>query len=137
METQTANCTLFSDCVFVIKNKQTYDIDSLKKPDISYNFLIGGDGSAYEGVGWEFEGSHTSAYNNRSVGIAFIGTFSHTSPHQRQITATKQLITIGVNSGYIDPNYKLLGNRQLENSQNPGKLLFEEIKKWANWTETP
>lgn len=26
-------------------------------PDITYNFLIGGDGAVYEGVGWNKEGS--------------------------------------------------------------------------------
>lgn len=26
------------------------------KPDISYNFVIGGDGTIYEGLGWDKEG---------------------------------------------------------------------------------
>lgn len=26
------------------------------KPDISYNFVIGGDGTIFEGLGWDKEG---------------------------------------------------------------------------------
>lgn len=38
-----------------------------------YNFLIGTDGSVYEGLGWNIVGYHTLGYNECSIGLAFIG----------------------------------------------------------------
>ena len=40
-----------------------------------YSFMVGGDGSIYEGTGWTMEGSHTYGYNKKSIAIAFIGNF--------------------------------------------------------------
>lgn len=39
------------------------------------SFLVGEDGGAYEGVGWEIQGAHTYGYNDIALGIAFIGNF--------------------------------------------------------------
>ena len=33
-------------------------------PDIGYNYLVGEDGQAYEGRGWNKEGAHTYGYND-------------------------------------------------------------------------
>lgn len=38
---------------------QTYHIESKSWDDIGYNFLVGGDGSVYEGRGWDKQGAHT------------------------------------------------------------------------------
>ena len=43
--------------------------------DIGYNFLIGGDGAVYEGVGWNNVGTHTVGYNDRAVAYSMIGNF--------------------------------------------------------------
>lgn len=47
--------------------------------DIGYNFLIGEDGNVYEGRGWGVKGAHFPAYNPRSLGICFIGSFDSKS----------------------------------------------------------
>ncbi|KAH8378653.1 hypothetical protein KR009_000484 [Drosophila setifemur] len=47
--------------------------------DIGYNFLIGGDGRIYEGLGFGFRGEHAPNYNSQSIGIAFIGNFQNAS----------------------------------------------------------
>ncbi|KAM3616773.1 uncharacterized protein V6R79_023184 [Siganus canaliculatus] len=44
--------------------------------DIGYNFLIGGDGTIFQGRGWGVEGAHAKSNNNDSVGIAFMGNFN-------------------------------------------------------------
>lgn len=40
------------------------------------SFLIGEDGRVYEGRGWRTKGAHTKLFNSRSLGLAFLGTFS-------------------------------------------------------------
>jgi len=44
--------------------------------DIGYNFLIGEDGNAYEGRGWDYVGAHAPGYNTQSIGICILGHFS-------------------------------------------------------------
>uniref|UniRef100_A0A1B0GQR6 Peptidoglycan recognition protein family domain-containing protein n=1 Tax=Phlebotomus papatasi TaxID=29031 RepID=A0A1B0GQR6_PHLPP len=68
-------CNMERKCIPLVKNIQDYHMNELKLDDIGYNFLIGGDGSIYEGVGWHRRGSHTYGYNSRSIGIAFIGNY--------------------------------------------------------------
>lgn len=112
-------------------------MESRNWSDIGYNFLVGGDGNAYEGRGWSKEGAHTFGYNSRSIGISFIGTFNSDQPPERQITAAKQLISLGVKSKYLNSNYKLIGARQTQTTLSPGAALFDIIKTWSHWTPNP
>ncbi len=103
--------------------------------DIGYNFLVGGDGSVYEGRGWDKEGVHTRGFNKRSICIAFIGTFSKIVPPQRQIIAAQSLIEQGVQMKKLKQDYQLYGHRQLTPTESPGSALYEMIKTWPHWTE--
>lgn len=137
LHTATENCSSQAQCVFHVRFIQTFHIESRNWWDIGYNFLVGGDGEAYEGRGWKSEGAHTYGYNSRSIGIAFIGTFNSFKPPQRQIAACKQLIAKGVELGYIKKDYKLLAARQLQTTQSPGAALYEDIKTWDHWSKAP
>ncbi|XP_063910256.1 peptidoglycan recognition protein-like [Zophobas morio] len=135
--TATENCSSQTQCVFHVRDIQMYHIESRGWWDIGYNFLVGGDGKAYEGRGWKSEGAHTFRYNVRSIGIAFIGNFNTYKPPQRQIAACKHLIAKGVEMGYIEKDYILLGARQLHTTRSPGDKLYEEMKKWDHWARGP
>lgn len=111
-------------------------MDSMRWDDIAYNFLVGGDGAAYEGRGWETEGAHTKGFNKRSICIAFIGTFITVLPPERQSQVALKLIEEGLRLGKLDPNYKLYGHRQLMGTESPGLALYEEIKaNWPHWSD--
>ncbi|KAF5295491.1 hypothetical protein FQR65_LT10479 [Abscondita terminalis] len=131
--TATENCTDQAACTFYIRFLQTYHIESRNYSDIVYNFLVGGDGYAYEGRGWKYEGAHTYGFNSKSLGIAFVGTFNNIMPPDRQILAAKQLIEKGVGLGFVAKNYRLFGERQLQDTKSPGNMLFEDIKTWPHW----
>ncbi|KAF2898069.1 hypothetical protein ILUMI_08112 [Ignelater luminosus] len=137
MHTATENCSDIGTCTFHVRYIQSFHIDSRGWWDIGYNWLVGGDGYAYEGRGWTSQGANVYGYNANSIGIAFIGTFNQIMPPERQITAAKQLIEIGVIKGYIAKDYKLLAARQLQATQSPGLLLYEDVKKWPHWSSTP
>lgn len=51
-----------------------------------YSFLIGNEGTIFEGRGWSNQGSFYRGQNNISYGIAFMGTFGETSGNNDQIT---------------------------------------------------
>lgn len=137
MHTATEFCTDLESCIFHVQTIQKFHVDSRHWDDIGYSFLVGGDGYAYEGRGWYAIGAQVYGYNNKCIGIAFIGTFEQTLPPKKQILAAKRLIQMGVNNSVIAPNYKLLAARQLQTTQSPGELLYEDIKTWGHWSPTP
>lgn len=134
--TATENCTKTPLCVLIVRYIQSFHIESRRWFDIGYNFLVGGDGNAYVGRGWTKEGAHTYGYNYKSIGIAFIGTFTNVKPPAQQIAACKYLIEKGVELGYIAKDYKLLAARQLQATESPGQLLFEEMHSWSHWVHS-
>ncbi|XP_037919931.1 peptidoglycan-recognition protein 1-like isoform X2 [Hermetia illucens] len=135
--TASPNCSTFRECATRVKNIQHYHQVTKKYPDISYNFLVGGDGNVYEAVGWHKVGTHTVGYNNRSIAIAFIGNFNDELPVPEALQAAKDLIQCGVELGEIKKAYKLFGARQLVKTQSPGLTLNAEIQEWDNWNPRP
>ena len=135
--TATENCSSRAQCTFIVRFIQIYHIENRRWWDIGYNFLVGGDGEAYEGRGWKSVGAHTSLHNAQSIGIAFIGSFDSHKPPEKQIAACKDLIAEGVELEYIKRDYKVLTPRQLQLSNSPGAALYEDIKTWKHWTQSP
>lgn len=134
LHTMSATCFTQSQCASTVKGIQDQDMNDWNMSDIRYNFLVGGDGLVYEGRGWKFEGDHTINYNNRSIGIGFLGNFEYNSPSASQLDKGEKIIKLGVEQKMIDKNYVLVGHRQCVQSNNPGKKLYDIMKKWDNWS---
>jgi len=60
--------------------------------DIGYNFLVGEDGNAYEGRGWDHEGAQVRSFNDVSLGFAVIGNYVNRLPNGAALNIVKQLI---------------------------------------------
>lgn len=132
--TATDFCTTQAACTFRVRFAQTFHIESRNWHDIAYNFLVGGDGLAYVGRGWDYVGAHSFLYNNISIGISCIGTFNNITPSKTQLYALSQLIQTGVELGKIAKDFKLIGHRQISKTLSPGEALYAEIIKWPNWS---
>lgn len=50
---------------------------------------------------------------------------------------TKALIAYSLENGYLSNNYKLLGHRQVRDTECPGQRLFDEISTWSHYSPTP
>ncbi|XP_067002918.2 peptidoglycan-recognition protein LC isoform X2 [Anabrus simplex] len=133
----TEQCELQAACTLQVRLIQTFHIESKGWFDIGYNFLVGGDGYCYVGRGWDSVGAHAFGYNNRSIGINFIGTFNDVLPPKKQLRAAKLVIEEGVKLGKIAPDYKLLAHRQVSGTESPGKRLYKELQTWPHWEEKP
>ncbi|XP_049962447.1 peptidoglycan-recognition protein LA-like isoform X5 [Schistocerca serialis cubense] len=133
----TEGCDTQAACTQMVRFIQTFHMESRHWSDVGYNFMVGGDGYAYEGRGWTVVGAHTYGYNNRSIGLNMIGTFIKVLPSEAQLVALRQLIELGVQEGYVAENYKLLAHRQLSATESPGTRLYEELKTWPHWSQTP
>ncbi|MEU8196322.1 peptidoglycan-binding domain-containing protein [Microbispora amethystogenes] len=53
--------------------------------DVGYNFLVGEDGTIYEGRGWLVVGAHCEGHNRSGIGVAFIGSNNPTALAMRSI----------------------------------------------------
>lgn len=123
------------ECVRAVRDIQDYHIETKGWDDIGYNFLIGGDGSVYVGRGWDYKGAHSRIFNQRSICIAFIGSYFKHSPPQRSLNAAQQLMQEGVEMNKLSKDYRLYGHRQLIPTISPGNRLYEIIQTWSHWSE--
>lgn len=60
--------------------------------DIGYHYLVGKDGSLYEGRDIHVRGTHVGGFNTGSVGICLLGNFVNDAPTAAQITATYSVL---------------------------------------------
>lgn len=148
-------CYNTPDCMRSMREMQDFHQEDRGWNDIGYSFGIGGDGMIYTGRGFNVVGAHAPKYNDKSVGIVLIGDWrseygweqvfhnpltlsifpAAELPPARMLQAVKDLIAFGVAQGYIDPAYKLLGHRQVRDTECPGGRLFQEISNWPHFTQ--
>lgn len=117
-----------------VRQIQSYHMDKLHFGDIGYNFLVGGDGNIYIGLGWNKVGAHSYGYNRGSICIAFIGNYNDYPPTPKQINSTQLLLADGVRRNYLINDYHVYGQCQLKDFDSPGTKLYEIIKTWKHWS---
>ena len=68
-----------------VRGFQAYHMDSRGWCDVGYHFLIGRDGTIYEGRPLELRGAHVGGNNSGNIGISFVGCFEprNCSPSSR------------------------------------------------------
>ena len=119
--------------------------------DIGYSFLIGGDGTIYEGRGWGKKGSHSYCYNQWGYGIVFIGRYLITMPDEVMMQAygtfvqvegknqvSENLMSINqssnfkcaITNGLIDSDYIMCGHQDVKTSTACPGYRFE-----TNWVK--
>lgn len=134
--TVTPQCFSKESCSSQMRSMQNHHI-TLNWGDIGYNFVIGGDGRVYEGVGWSREGAHTYRWNSKSYGIAFIGNFNRDIPNDKMLLAARKLIVCGIQIGAIAEDRWLHGHRDALCTASPGDALYAIIQKWPRFKGGP
>lgn len=127
-------CHTKKECIEQVQYAQNYHMKYKGWDDISYNFLVGEDGSVYEGRGWDRIGAHTLGFNRISVSIAALGDFNHRAPNQKLLDAIDRIIACGVIMKKITPDYGLYGHRDARPMfDSPGHHLYDIIKGWKHY----
>ncbi|CAH1129759.1 unnamed protein product [Ceutorhynchus assimilis] len=132
-----AACYTKEDCIEAMQWMQDYHQLNRSWNDIGYSFASGGDNRIYMGRGWSAVGAHAPGYNNRSIGICVIGDWTEQVPPESQLVVVKELIQKGVQDGYIQEDYKLIGHRQVRATECPGDAFYAEIQTWPHWVADP
>lgn len=119
-------------CLYRVRNIQGYHQESLGLNDISYNFLIGGDGHVYEGSGFNYRGACADLWENNThcICIAFIGNFATVPPTNGQLESTQQLLGHGIAMKKLSPYFHLYTNNEVKETDIPGTMLYNIIKSW-------
>ncbi|KAH9487706.1 hypothetical protein Btru_069429 [Bulinus truncatus] len=127
-------CFNLTSCISVVRGYQNFHMDTRVWDDIGYSFVVGGDGTVFDGRGWDRIGAHTLGYNSVGLGICLSGDFTDHLPPQVQMDAAKSLIDCGMSLGKIDMNYTLRGHRDMKPSTTcPGDTLYAEIRTWPHY----
>ncbi|KAL0882578.1 hypothetical protein ABMA27_001031 [Loxostege sticticalis] len=134
--TVTEECTTDQECLHLVKELRNFFL-TLLDLDIPYSFMIGGNGKVYEGAGWHTVGAHTWRYNDKSIGIGFLGDFRRKSPTPDALKAAQELLSYGFQNKYLADDYKLVGAGQLVPTESPGAALQKIIEGWPHWTPNP
>ncbi|CAH2052129.1 unnamed protein product, partial [Iphiclides podalirius] len=132
-----AACYDSAQCQKAMRSMQDFHMNDRGWWDIGYHFAVGSQGVAYEGRGWNVLGAHALHFNTVSIGICLIGDWSNTLPPPEQIKTAKTLIATGVELGYIKPDYKLVGHRQVRDTECPGSVLYRNLKTWEHYVPFP
>ncbi|XP_076643418.1 peptidoglycan recognition protein [Halictus rubicundus] len=130
-------CHSQKTCSAIVRSYQDLHLDDRGWFDIGYSFVIGEDGNAYEGRGWDYVGAHAPGYNTQSIGICIIGDFSDFLPNEAALKALSGLIEYGVSLGKISDNYHVIGHRQARDTLCPGHKFYSYVQTNPRWTKTP
>jgi hypothetical protein len=125
--TVTSNSRAASDPLAEIYAICRYHVVAKEWWDIAYNFLIGPDGTIYEGrhggVDQPVRGAHTRGLNSYSMGIAYLGTYTDVAPSSAARQALVDLIAWKFDLDHVDP----LGTVTVENLTDNIKFAEGEI----------
>ncbi|XP_048247770.1 peptidoglycan-recognition protein SC2-like isoform X1 [Haliotis rufescens] len=129
----SAACHTEAECAAIVRGYQRYHMDGHHWNDIGYSFVVGEDGNAYEGRGWDAVGAHTQGYNTVGLGFCIIGNFMERLPDSKALDTVQKLIACGVSKGKIQSSYILRGHRDMGSTACPGTKLYDLIKTWPHY----
>lgn len=106
--------------------------------DIKENFIIGSDGTVFEGRGFFKEGQMTydsfgTSYNNEAIGIKMLSENGTTAV---QIKSLQSFLEECVNRKDLVKDFKLFYHEQLTQSGNEDEAFYEMIRKLENFHES-
>jgi LysM repeat protein len=112
----------------VIRRIENYHRNERKWAAIGYHYIIGKDGTVYEGRPATIQGAHVASNNKNNLGISVMGDFHRRLPTDAQIQAlvaltSQQRRRFGVTSRNI------YGHRDLGQSVCPGDTLYAWMQK--------
>ncbi|XP_056297892.1 peptidoglycan recognition protein 5 [Pseudoliparis swirei] len=125
--TALPRCNNEKECKSRLASIQRTHVKERGFDDIGYNFLVGEDGTVYEGRGWGVVGAHAKGSNHDSVGIAFMGNFNVETPSTEALSSVKRLLQSGVRECFLIPKFSVVGHRDVGRTECPGGQLYAAL----------
>lgn len=96
---------------------------------IGYHFLVGRDGTVYEGRPASLQGAHTRGANSHNLGISVMGDCHTASPTPAQLATLARLLE-DLRKRYGVPKQRIYGHRDLSPSICPGDRLYAWVERY-------
>ena len=112
----------------IIRRVENYHRNERKWAAIGYHFIIGKDGTVYEGRPASIQGAHVSGNNKNNIGISVMGDFQRKLPTEEQLQALVAL-TSQQRRRYGVLSSRIYGHRDLGQSVCPGDRLYAWMKQ--------
>jgi hypothetical protein len=101
--------------------------------DVAYHFMIGEDGTIYEGRSLDAQSADVKGHNLGNIGIAFLGDYSEQPLTQAQLDAARALITALRNDYFKEKPLPIRTHGEVESEKHDelmgAKSQIDEIKK--------
>ncbi|XP_046385316.1 uncharacterized protein LOC124155499 [Ischnura elegans] len=103
------------------------------------NFYIDGYGRSREYRGWQYPSLwERKALRTEFYSVVFIGNFTGSLPSRLAIMHFHHLARLGVETGKLAADYKILTFRQISEgspANDPGDKFWQEIRTWDRWMD--
>ncbi|XP_054260309.1 peptidoglycan-recognition protein 1-like [Macrosteles quadrilineatus] len=109
--TSTEPCYDREECAQVLRRIQNDQLATVELHDMTFNFMIGGDGAVYEGRGWYKEPHRPLLYEyleNRGIEVAYIGEYEDVPPPPEMLRAAFDFLLYGMKIKLIKPTHKCI-----------------------------
>lgn len=115
--------------VEIVRMMDRYHREGRNWSSIGYHYIVGRDGSVFEGRPCTIQGAHVAHNNPNNIGISCIGDFNRKLPTAPQLGALTSFLEdqrrrYGVAKG------RVYGHRELNASVCPGDELMAWVKGW-------
>jgi LysM repeat protein len=117
-----------SDVKF-IQGIENHHRNNRKWACIGYHYIIGRDGTIYEGRPIKYQGAHARSNNPNNAGISLIGDFNKSYPSKGQLSALTALLA-NLRSKYKISNQHVYGHKNLCQTECPGKYLASWLLRY-------
>ena len=107
----------------IIRRVENYHRNERKWAAIGYHFIIGKDGTVYEGRPATIQGAHVSGNNRHNLGISIMGDFQSKLPTSAQLQSLTALTSQQRRRYRVSPG-NIYGHRDLGQSVCPGDRLY-------------
>jgi hypothetical protein len=97
-------------------------------PDIAYHYLIGPDGTVFEGRDPAFRGDTATDYEpGGHLLVCVDGDFDRDEPNDAQLAALVDMLALGAATYQVDPS-TIGGHRDFAATSCPGDLLYPVVE---------
>lgn len=111
--------------VNLVRRVERFHMDQRGWAGIGYHYLIGRDGTVYEGRPASIQGAHARGRNNiQNLGIALIGDFDERLPPAVQMAGFERFLD-QMRSRYQVPAARVYGHRDFVVTECPGQAMYD------------
>ncbi|XP_054264774.1 peptidoglycan recognition protein 3-like [Macrosteles quadrilineatus] len=106
-------CMDHEECCRTLRDMQEYYMKEELMRDLPYNFIVGGDGTIYEGRGWYVKPAKNENWKElygRSVEIAYMGDHHERRPNKKMWRAAWDFVVMSVDTMHIENFYEFIEN---------------------------